>query len=264
LEFADPGDHLCYYTGSINEGRGSATSDVDVVILAGEAEIERRVREKRYRLVNSGHTAFLVDELRGAPVEVAVFFESDVDEIIGRLADLDFGDPGVFVNTRPLSSHLGVDSVQSILHRLSVAKPLNHPQQFDALRRRLPLGRLCLWQARMRTARLNHLYEDLSGRLEIGEPESAFFLAREALMSLATIYANYLGASVDRTKWWKAAFDTVSDRIPSTRDRILRALYRDGSHPESRRELLDECLDIIDEFHAQESTLEAVLLGGTR
>ncbi|OAX53475.1 hypothetical protein [Xanthomonas graminis] len=264
LDFAAPGDFLCYYSGSINEGRGSATSDVDVVIIADPAEIERRVKERRYRVANSGRTAFLVDEFRGAPVEVAVFLEQDITEMIERLDALDFADPGMFVNTRPLSSHLGVESVQSILHRLSVAKPLHRRTAFETLQQRLCVKRLCLWQARMRVARLNHLYEDLSGRLEIGEPESAFFLAREALMSLATIYANYLGASVDRTKWWKQAFDSVSHRIPATQDTILHALYRDCSSPAARCTVLDDCLNLIDEFHHQESALETALLGETR
>lgn len=260
LQFAAPRDHLAYYTGSINEGRGSATSDVDVVILADAAELDRRVEESSYRRANGGRTSFLVRQFRGAPVEVAVFLESDISEMLMRLGELDFSNPDLFVNTYPLSTHLSVESVQSILHRLSVGKALNQPERFQALKHRLPVPRLCLWQARVRTARLNHLYEDLSGRLEIGEPDSAFFLAREAIMSVATIYANFLGASVDRTKWWKVAFDTVSDRIPATRDRILGALYRDCSLPEARHRLLDECMDIIDDLHSHESGLEAALL----
>lgn len=261
LEFAAPNNFLCFYTGSINEGRGSATSDVDLVIIADEKEIERR-KKIGYRLSNAGHTAFLVDELNKAPVEVAVFLEADIDEIIERLNSIDFNDPKVFVNTRPLSSCLVVDSVLSILHRISIAKPLNQPEEFMELQQRVCRQRLCLWQARIRVARLNHLYEDLSGRLEIGEPESAFFLAREAIMSLGSIYTNFLGVSIGRAKWWKLAFDSVSHRIPATRDRILQALYRDCSTKESRIELLRECLNMIDEFHAQEVYLEKDLMGG--
>src|SRR5690606_17786594 len=125
------------------------------------------------------------------PVEVAVFLESDLFEIIERLSRIDFCDPNVFVNTRPLSSYLSTDAVLSILHRFFIAKPLNQPEKFSVIQQRIPRSRLCLWQARSRVARLNHLYEDLSGRLEIGEPESAFFLAREALMSLGAIYTNF-------------------------------------------------------------------------
>jgi hypothetical protein len=258
--FAAPGDALCYYSGSINEGRGSATSDVDIVILGDEPMIRERVQERGYRLVNSGRTAFLLEELQGAPVEVAIFLDADVRGILGRLADLDFRDPNVFLNARPLSSHLPNENVQSILHRLSVAKPLNAPERFRALRAELSQARLCLWQARIRVARLNHLYEDLSGRLEIGEPESAFFLAREALMSLCAIYTNYLGTSIDRSKWWKVAFDGVADRLPGTRDRLLGALYRDCTSSAARIALLDECLDLIDEFHAREGELQERLL----
>lgn len=261
LEFASPNNFLCYYTGSLNEGRGSATSDVDVVIIADEKEIERRVKERNYRLRNAGRTAFMIDELNEAPIEVAIFLRSDILEIVERLDSIDFCDPNVFVNTKPLSSHLAADTVLSILHRIFIAKPLNQPEKFIELQHRISRSRLCLWQARSRVARLNHLYEDLSGRLEIGEPESAFFLAREALMSLAAIYTNFLGVSFDRTKWWKLAFDKVSHHIPDTRDRILRSLYCDCSSKSSRIAILEECLNLIDEFHVQETTLEKALLG---
>lgn len=263
LEFTAPGDFLCYYTGSINEGRGSATSDVDIVMLANDTEIQRRASVKRYRIANGGRTAFLLNELRGAPVEVAVFLEEDMLEILDRLNSYDFRDPATFVNTRPLSSHLGAESVLSILHRLSIGKPLNQPERLRELQGRNSHARLCLWQARTRIARLNHLYEDLSGRLEIGEPESAFFLAREAVMSLGAIYTNFLGASIDRVKWWKVAFDSVSHRLPSMRDRVEGALYRDCSSKASRVAFLQECLDMIDEFHAQESALENALMEGS-
>jgi hypothetical protein len=188
-------DAFVYVAGSVLEGFGNPTSDVDVYIVhpdgraphltSGESDAASFFEEDGRIVAN-----FIQD---GTRYDVELWPRSDFDhavESLRRIRQEDgLGTPEI------------TEAEVDMLHRLRFAVPLINHSDFETFRDGLPFHALGYYQVSEHVIRFTNEVEDLRGALMGEDLGTAFFLSRRVLDRALSMYLAANGETNPGTKW---------------------------------------------------------------
>lgn len=161
--------------GSLVDGFGNPTSDVDVIVLVDEPLTAADLAGTCYdRRVPVDGYEVLVSSVAGRRTDVEIRLASGITTMGGQLREQGQGEPS--------DLYLSVAELQ-LLHSLRIGVPLLGAPQLAELRRTFPWNELLSHMLMRAEAEANSSIEDAAGALRAGDHGTAMLASRAALQS---------------------------------------------------------------------------------
>lgn len=230
-------------TGSVAAGRGNRYSDLDILMVGGNAEA--CIRE----LVHFDH-GFLVEHptrlSTGQEVVVYTVTASSVAQYGERLAAGGrlLRNPDVDLKGVPLLSRDDYRLLDDIATGVVVR---GDPAAYDALKQQLFLEDVPSYALLL--ALTFHLVqrEDVIGLMERGAHEPALFMIRESIEFLSEAMLASVGIANNRAQWRLQLLDEAADRLGAASvEEVKRMLLKPESDPARVRAAVDALIAVSD------------------
>lgn len=229
-------EDIVYVSGSILEGFGNKSSDVDVFVIMDKQKMENAImdnKEKEELSLITDHSIiynFIHDGLR---FDVEYWDRDYVLEIISKLEQVD-------LNTDYYRNRLNSAEIDFI-HRLKFGKPVNSEVEFVALLKSVDLEKLNFVQFTEYSEYFSSYLEDIRGALESKDFLTVYILSHIILDVTINLYLSSKGETNPSSKW------------------ILRKLQRYISGENSEHYLMDNYLK-FKSYTFNEETIEKHVL----
>jgi predicted nucleotidyltransferase len=177
---------LCIFlSGSLVEGLGNSTSDIDLYVIGEASPCGPLVIRKKNAFCISKH------ECDGRRVDVEFWSTHGATSLADRLRDI--------VADRDLDA-FECEAVD-FMHRLKVGLPLSAPEIFNTWRDRFDFGKLLQYQKARARLNLEDMLEDVAGMVARPDPEAALIRSRDLLDEIVIYSLRSLGESNPKMKW---------------------------------------------------------------
>ncbi len=195
---------IAYFSGSLLDGMGDATSDHDVYVLTSYEDIFARrdkfERERNYQQQRHG-AGLIYLEIDGAAYDVEFHQRSKIEEMIASLNEYRRRDAiDSFTSFDSLGRYERVEA-QSLLHRFRIGAPFHNREAFAALRSGFPDGAFQRWQAEHFVEAAGDFIKGVRRSLHEGDPQNAYLKLTRLYDALADLALANAGQSLDRWKW---------------------------------------------------------------
>ncbi|MED1014677.1 hypothetical protein [Bacillus mycoides] len=182
-----------YVAGSLMEGFGNKTSDVDVyVIIDGDLpSIEDTKNQGRSLREDTHFINNFIDN--GVRYDYEYWTLKDWDNLLFKLNNLNPADPNL-VKTFSLNEY-------DLLHRLKYAKPIYNQQSFNELFSNINFENLAFYYASIKSEAYGNILEDIEGALFSQEEETAFIMSRLLLNEAVNGFLSMHGETNPSNKW---------------------------------------------------------------
>ncbi|KSU60369.1 hypothetical protein AS034_16130 [[Bacillus] enclensis] len=187
-------DYL-YIAGSIMEGFGNESSDVDVFVISEEPEKllnnhKRHAREATMKVGESLIKNIVINDVR---YDFEYYSSSHFHTIINELNSLNF-------NTDEHISRLPADDVD-LLHRLKFASPLLHEETFKTMKEEINFENLNKYIVVTTIEKYDGYLEDLEGALSSNDLGTAYVVVKLLLKNAVNAYLASVGETNPGEKW---------------------------------------------------------------
>lgn len=193
LEGLEMKSSLVYMAGSIMEGFGNATSDIDVYVICddfsttlnNECNRDFHIKKDDYLIRN-----VIENEVR---YDFEYYTWSKFDSLIDKINSLNF----------QTDEHLVKMSENDIdfLHRLKHGKPVVNEEKFNNIKKRVNFNNLSKYLVVVYVEKYDGFLEDLEGALESKDYGTAFILTRLLLEHSLLAYLAAYGETNPSRKW---------------------------------------------------------------
>jgi hypothetical protein len=184
-----------YISGSLMEGFGNHTSDVDVYVICNEIPVNPSMNDDCLgeSFLWEGNT--LVRNLihEGVRFDFEYWTVKDFNNAVRQLRELDFKKDEHIARIQ--------DTDFVLLHRLKYAKPLLNVEEFMEFHSTIPFENLGFYQAVIMSERFTSFVEDIQGALLSDDLGSAFFMVRRLVELSAVSYLGIQGETNPNLKW---------------------------------------------------------------
>jgi hypothetical protein len=179
-------EDLCIFlSGSLVEGLGNGSSDIDLYVIGEASPSGPIVIRKKNAFCISKH------DYGGRRVDIEFWSASGADALAQKLASI--------VADRDLDA-FECEAVD-FMHRLKVGLPLSAEQTLLAWQRRFDFPKLLSYQKVRARINMEDILEDVAGMLERADLDTALIRSRD-LVDESVIYClRGLGESNPKTKW---------------------------------------------------------------
>jgi hypothetical protein len=199
---SDQTDAAVFLGGSLVEGLGNRSSDVDVFVVGNAEPRGENVHHAAGGLCS-------VHMLGNRRVDFEYWSEAVVSRIARKLASLTLHDEG----PDNVALERRLDEIEiCLLHRIRVGVPLLNEPRLTALRARFDYARLARFLVEVKLREIDDALEDLYGMLDDGDVDVGILRARDLLNVVCEAYCHHRGNTNVRRKW---------------RSKILASLARD-------------------------------------
>ncbi|WP_141434295.1 hypothetical protein [Bacillus sp. 03113] len=184
-----------YLGGSIMEGFGNDTSDIDVYVIC-EKIPQQFESNKDYigeSFLSTGENLVRNLVFDGVRYDFEYWTKEDFYNLIDRLNNLVF-------KTEDYISRF-TDSEIDLLHRLKFGKALVNKENFNKLQQSILFKNLGLYQAIIASEKFTSYVEDIQGAMLSSDFGSAFFMVRRLLELAVTSYLAVHGETNPNSKW---------------------------------------------------------------
>lgn len=184
-----------YISGSLMEGFGNHTSDLDVYVICNEIPVDLSIKDdcsgESYLWEGKTLVRNLIHE--GVRFDFEYWTLKDFNNAVRQLRELDFK------KNEHIDRISDMDFV--LLHRLKYARPLLKMEEFLEFQATIPFENLGFYQGVILSERFTSFVEDIQGALLSEDLGSAFFMVRR-LVELATVsYLAIHGETNPNLKW---------------------------------------------------------------
>ncbi|MEK8199508.1 nucleotidyltransferase domain-containing protein [Lysinibacillus sp. FSL M8-0134] len=182
-----------YLSGSLIEGFGNKSSDIDVFVICEElpdpedSEIEGEVfLQGNKNLIQN----FVIDGIR---FDVEYWTKEHLEEVTKKLNSLDF----------QTDKHLERISQDELvfLHRLKIGKPIINKDYFTKIISSLNINNFHYYQITINSENFSNILEDIQGAISSSDYGSAYFWARDLLNLSISSYLSIYGETNPKNKW---------------------------------------------------------------
>lgn len=186
---------LVYLAGSITEGFGNATSDIDVYVVCEEVPSTNFNKgsdsDEAVLLTPQSLIYNIVDE--GLRYDFEYWSWNDFNNIINLLNNLDFA-------TENYIERLS-DDEYDLMHRFKYSKPLCNYEKYKEIYNSVNFYNLSYYRAIIQSEKYTGLIEDIQGALMSADFGTAFFLARKIIDIVVTSYLALNDETNPNPKW---------------------------------------------------------------
>ena len=202
LDLSD--DEIPFVTGSVLDGIGDSSSDLDVFVLAGPGGLERRsALRSAERRQQQERLRFAIVYLQIGPNEIDAEFH-EVRKLRDMFAALDGMDPRnydeIFASAESLGRFERSEAVD-LLHRFRIGAPIANSRAFHELRAEFDEAKYLLWNAHYHLMKAREYQRGVKRSLANDDPENAYLKLTRLYDSLGDAYLFACGQSLDRWKW---------------------------------------------------------------
>lgn len=195
---------IAYFSGSLLDGVGDASSDYDVYVLTSYEDIfERRhgfERERNLQQVRHG-TGLIYLDIEGTEYDVEFHVISKVEEMMLSLREYQARDSiDSFTSFDSLGRYERIEA-QSFLHRFRIGLPFHNSERFAALRDAFPDEAFFLWQCDYFIESAGDFTKGVRRSLRENDPENAYLKLTRLYDTIADLALARQGQSMDRWKW---------------------------------------------------------------
>lgn len=241
---------LVFLAGSILEGFGNATSDIDVYIICDNTD------NKVMNLTNHNGESIFPSEhcLTKNVTEDGVRYDfeywnwGDFNLLISKLNNLDFK-----------TSHY-IDRLKSeeydLLHRLKWARPIHNEVLFDKIHTNIQFENLNFYRAVVQSEIYSGAVEDIQGACISGDFGSAFFMVRGLINIVMNGYLGIYGETNPNNKW---IYRKLKKYEEGSSDKELMKLYlKLQTHPfhnDTVQEYIREAMQFCQKYNLKTQDL---------
>ncbi|PEU52187.1 hypothetical protein CN395_27920 [Priestia megaterium] len=203
-----------YLAGSIMEGFGNKTSDIDVyVIVDGDLELKDPELVRGRSLQNDTHVVnnFIQDGIR---YDYEYWTLENWMSIIEKLTKVDLADPEL-INALSARDY-------DLLHRLKFSKPIINNENFLEIYRTIDFRKLGLYMASLKSEGYSNLLEDVEGALLSKDAKTAFIMTRLLLEETMT---GFLAAHEETNPKQKWLYKKLSNYVKKTNEQEVLVSY---------------------------------------
>lgn len=195
LDDLDIKNSYVYAAGSLMEGFGNSTSDIDIYVICDKAYLDKPAcklssSESLIRTENNLIRNVIQDGVR---FDFEYWSWEDFNEIIRKLNGLDFKTEGYITRLS--------DDEYDLLHRLKYAKPLVNEEKFYMLYDSIVFENLRFYQVVVQSEKYSSFLEDLQGASSSGDYGSTFIMVRRLIDLVVTSYLAVNGETNPNLKW---------------------------------------------------------------
>ncbi|MBO8164931.1 MAG: nucleotidyltransferase domain-containing protein [Brevibacillus sp.] len=214
---------VVYLAGSIMEGFGNSTSDVDVYVICDKEYIQELVQKA------SDHDAILPSEKfvihniiqDNIRYDFEYWAMDDFLSVVKRLNNLNFSTNGYI-------ERLTEDEFD-LMHRFKFGKPIINQQAFQSIYQCVNLENLQYYRIMVNTEVYSGTIEDLQGAYEAGDYGSCFFMVRNLVTLMVTTYLAACGETNPASKWLYRKLLKYQERTCD--DTLMKKYIEFQTHP---------------------------------
>lgn len=227
---------IVYLAGSLLEGFGNATSDIDVYVLCEEEDISI-LQNKKSKM--DGAFYFTDDcitrniRINGSRYDIEYWSHSKLTNMIMKLNKLDF-------TTTDYITRLSKEEFD-VLHRIKYAKGIHNTQEFDRIYNSINFDNLNYYKIIIQSELYAGVVEDVQGAYLSKDFGSAFFMVRNLINIVMTGYLAGKGETNPADKWLYRKLQRYRERIGNNGDDNLMEEY-------VRLQTRDYSLESIDSY----------------
>ncbi|MBA1334427.1 MAG: hypothetical protein HPY66_2276 [Firmicutes bacterium] len=218
LKGIDLDTSLVYIAGSLMEGFGNETSDIDVYVICKDISTDRfRGDPSSEELILSTQQA-IVRNIRhdGIRYDFEYWSWNEFNQMIAKLNGLDF-------KTEHYIQRLS-ETEFDFLHRLKFGRPVINKEKFEEIYKSIQFNNLGFYQIVIKSEFYAGMVEDVQGALLSKDLGSAFFMARMLIDTMVTSYLAAYGETNPSSKWLYRKIIRYQEK---TGDKILLSKYLD-------------------------------------
>ncbi|MGE9753186.1 nucleotidyltransferase domain-containing protein [Bacillus inaquosorum] len=203
-----------YLSGSIMEGFGNETSDIDVyVVVDGSLEVKESEKFKGRSIINEDDHVINNFIHQGLRFDYEYITCKKWFQIIKKVEKLEIGNTG--------SAKLSSDEYD-LLHRLKYANPILNKANFLKIQDSIDFQKLDLYIASVKSETYSNLLEDVEGALLSKDIKTAFIMTRLLIDETLNAFLAAFGETNPKNKW---IFKKLSNYARNFNERDLVNTY---------------------------------------
>jgi len=233
-----PGEVTVFISGSLLEGLGNKTSDIDLYVIGPVQPNGELVISKKDFICIAKH------RLAGRRVDVEFWQPQAVAELADRLSSVVIG------------RNLDAFECEEIdfLHRMKIGLPLLGAPLLEEWRRRFDFTKLVRYMKHQASVNLRDVVEDLEGMLDNGDIEVAVIRCHDLLGDLCEYGLRCVGETNPKRKWGIKLLSKYPDSelARGLKERYWQLQVPDGSRirndAEAAREYIRACMTLAQDL----------------
>lgn len=191
----DIDNSLIYIAGSLMEGFGNKTSDIDVYIICEKMPSQLLKKNNSNGEVMLNKSQFIVHNLiyEGMRYDFEYWNKEKFEEIILKLNNLNFKTEGYIERLS--------NEEFDLLHRLKYGHPLTNETEFKKIYEKINFNNLNFYKVIIQSEKYANCVEDLQGAIYSNDLGTAFFIARQLIEVVVDSYLAINGETNPSKKW---------------------------------------------------------------
>ncbi|PFA69818.1 hypothetical protein CN378_03350 [Bacillus sp. AFS015802] len=186
-------DCIVYLAGSLMEGFGNSTSDIDVYVICDVFPAMKQDEEIAQSFLQSEQTLIRNVIHESIRLDFEYWTWCEFNKAVNSLNGLNF-------KTNEYIERIS-DDEYDLLHRLKFGKPIINFEKFEEVYNSIDFDNLGHYRVAVENESYQGLLEDLQGAYLSGDYGSAFFLSRLFLDRVMTSYLAAHGETNPNSKW---------------------------------------------------------------
>jgi len=176
-------DDLVFISGSLVEGLGNRSSDIDVFVIGKEPEGDHYTRIENALVGTRFHEQRTID--------YEYWREPDLERLSAQVAALKVGEDGAWFHVKELE----------FMHRLRIGLPLAGEARFRRWRSSFDFTRLAAGLMQRAITIVDDALSDLCGMLDDGDLDVGLLRTRDLLDACCDAYLHARGETNTKSKW---------------------------------------------------------------
>lgn len=185
---------FAYMSGSVIEGFGNASSDVDVYVIDDTDPDERAGDDQRStHEIELDESSVTIEFTEQGVLDFELWRPSTVERLVQSISKVDEADRYTIWDLS--------DSELTFLHRLRIGRPVSGEDAFTRLQQSVNWQQLCVALYVRSTYGYNSFSEDAVGAIQDGDATTAMLASRLTLEAAVDQLSASFGSSNNKPKW---------------------------------------------------------------